>query len=381
MHYRRAALLLAAFLIFPSIAQAEQDFYGIQMRDEPWARKLVLNQPVDPDFSDLAEGPILDQSVRGEAYLKEVNGKPDFRLTVYNDSASPVSIDYRFRDFFIIMKDGRKFPLVDNEEDSPATLEPKAKVTFAPSMGNLRIKNSDVEMIAASFDLGRARLYLFPWSKKETVSKLVSPKPADPAPMPAEGPDQRSQAGKQAKPKTPAEEGPYKKTPKRNFWDWMKLEKEDKKAPVGPTAIEKKDFSPDPAIPPSPAASGATAVSASSIPAESPASRQKLDDAIKNFVYVPSSGVGAAAASAPAAPASGESGAQVINYNRTYNFITLNLGTRDGLKKNMQVSIVRDGKLVAKATVKQIRDAVSAAAVIPDSMRSEIRAGDRVALV
>jgi hypothetical protein len=72
--------------------------------------------------------------------------------------------------------------------------------------------------------------------------------------------------------------------------------------------------------------------------------------------------------------------AYVIGYNKAYNFITLNMGSKDGLKKNVTVAVVRDGKLVAKARIKQLRESVAAATVLPGTLRSDIQAGDQITI-
>ncbi len=368
---RTKSVCAALFLLLVSgTAWAEQDFYGIQFADEDWARALVFNAayPEAPP----AEGPVLSHALHAEASLKEVEDRHiAFHLTVFNDSSLQIPTDVRYRDFFVYTRDGKKYPLIDTEEDLPPFIDPNSKVSFEPSFGNLQVRNNEVEMIVCSFDVGRTKLVLFPWSKKETVSKLVSPK------LPAVPMKSGKGALRESAKKGPApEQGPKKKTPKRNFWDWdsKKTKTPDlKRAPVMPTAVEK---------------GRAAAAPAPSAPSSaSPDTRQKLDQAIQNFVYTPSTGGAAppktasysAPATAGAAPVRSE--AHVLDVNKSYNFVTLNLGEQDGLRENMTVSIVREGKLVAKARVKQVRASVSAATVIPESVRSDVRTGDAVAFV
>ncbi len=363
--FRRSVYIAMFFVLVTGAAHAEQDFYGIQMKNEEWARALVLKRG-NPDTADLLQGPILNHAIRAEASLKEVAERHiDFRVTVFNNTESPMAVDYNFRDFLVYTRDGKKYSLVDTEENIPSFIEPRSKVSFAPSFGNLALGNGDVEMLVCSFDLGATKIILFPWSKKETVSKLVSP-PPPPAPVKQvnvkiEKKVEKKKPAKKEKPPAPAlvpsppapEQGPRKKTPKRNFWDWLALDNgkrktpEDlKRAPVMPTAVER---------------------SAPTVPIDS-----KLDGAIKNFVYTPAEGVPAT---------SPRSEARVIDFNRSYNFVTLNLGEQDGLKNGATLSIVRSGKLIAKAQVKQVRAAVSAATLLPGTVRSEVRAGDAVVFV
>ena len=60
--------------------------------------------------------------------------------------------------------------------------------------------------------------------------------------------------------------------------------------------------------------------------------------------------------------------------------MTLNAGSRDGLRGDMVLDILRDGRMIAKARVKQIREAVSAATVLPEFFRADIKSGDQVSL-
>ena len=373
---KKLSWLLLLFLFVSARAFAEQDFYGIQFANEKWARALILKQG-EPDMEELASGPILNHSIRAEASLKETEDNHiAFNVTVFNDMDSSISVDYRFRDFYILTKDGRKYSLVDTEEDLPSTLDGRSKMSFAPSFGNLTIRNNDVEMVVCSFDLGRIKVVLLPWSKKEAVAKVVSPEPPpmavveEPAATPKKGVKKVSPPKKKSVP----ESGPRVKTPKRNFWDWLALDKDApkdlRKAPVMPTAVEKRSASPVPA------------------PAPELKPEEKLNQAIQNFKYVPSDNSAGSAPASYSAPVSAPANASavreeahVIGFNKLYNFVTLNLGKQDGLQKNAMLSIVRDGKVLAKARVKQIRDGVAAASVLPDSVRGEIKAGDGVAFV
>jgi hypothetical protein len=206
----RWSRILPALVLVCAPAWAEQDFYGVQMRDENWAKKLVLSVDAPTDANDLREGPVLDQAVRAEAsLLQTADERLDFRVTVFNDSSSPISADYRFREFYIVARDGKRYPLIDSEETMvPETILPRTQATFSPSLGNLPMRNSDVEMIACSFDLGRTQIFLFPWSRKETVSKLVSPPPP-----PEDVKEERKKAPKKQEIKKEKLEAPKAKTP------------------------------------------------------------------------------------------------------------------------------------------------------------------------
>ncbi len=68
--------------------------------------------------------------------------------------------------------------------------------------------------------------------------------------------------------------------------------------------------------------------------------------------------------------------AEVQHVNTIYGFIVVNAGFKDGVRKNQVLNIVRDNKMVGKAVVRQIRNDVAAAAVLPEWTQGEIRVGD-----
>ena len=340
--------VFSLLLLLPTACRAEQDFYGIQMKNELWAQNLVLGTGPTADSQDLTEGPVLNHAIHAEASLRAAGDERlDFRVNVVNDSASEISSDYRYRDFFIYTKDGRKYSLIDENEDSRLnTVGPKSSRIFSPSLGNLKIYSEDVRMVSCSFDLGKTQIFLFPWSRKEEINRLTSPAP-------------------------PPE--PVKPSP-----------------PVRHKAKPSQDSAP--LVKPAPVN---TIPSVASVPQTQPSSRARLDQAIKNFVYKPAServpepqesaasprqtAVPPAHVESPSEDAHSE--AHVINVDKKYNFVTLNMGSKDGLKQNMAFNILRDGKTVAQAKVKQLRDRVAAAILLPGTVRSEVRPGDKIALV
>jgi hypothetical protein len=330
---------MKGLLLLSTACFAEQDFYGIQMRNELWAKNLVLGEGPRANPEDLRGGPILNHKVRAEASLKPVaDGHLDFQVNVINESIFPISSDYRYRDFFIYTDDGRKYPLVDMEDDTRLDLiAPHSSLTFSPSLGNFEIKNDNVLMIGCSFDLGRTEIFLFPWAMKEKINQLTSPVYSSAVPEVVAAPSMSS----------------------RKIY---KTKEENLKPPVG-----------------------------SAKPSPAPAAR-RLEQAIKNFVYTPSShkvtpdvSVPKEAETPPATRAvSAEARGfepRVLDYDKTYNFVTVNLGLEDGLQQNMVITILRDGKTVAKARVKQLREAVAAALLLPGTIQTEVRPGDKVSLV
>lgn len=359
-------------VLLSTTCRAEQDFYGIQMKNELWAKNLVLGEVSNPNPEDLRQGPILNHALHAEASLKPVGDEHiDFRVNVINDTALVISSDYRYRDFFIYTKHGYRYPLIDTEDGSHFdSIEPKSSVTFTPSLGNLRIQNGDVSMIGCSFDLGKTEIFLFPWSKKEKINHLVSP-----APLPEEAasvPQLSRKANSATRASSPkvspntnnSKSKEIKKTTPHNLLEWLGFNSPQKRQATT-------------------AAQVATAVR------PPPSSRKRVDEAIKKFVYTSSSEKAPLATPTVAketfnklsVPIETKNEASVIDYNKNYNFITLNLGTRDGLRQNATLTILRNGKTVAKAKVKRLRETVAAAVLLPGTIQAEVRPGDNISLV
>lgn len=365
------ALFAALFLLTAASASAEQDFYGIQMKNERWAKNLVWNAAPAADPADLLEGPVLSHDVTAEASLKEItDGRIDFRVTIFNGTPVTISTDYHFRDFYITARDGRKYPLIDNQTQLDLnTIEPKKNVTFNPSFGNLRLKNKDVMLIECSFDLGKTKVFLFPWTQKDAVAKLSNP------PLP-EVPTERGRGAQEIS-------RPKERSSKRSFWERLSGTNKAARKGVSPESSKAPSASESASV-----NSGEAAQTPAPAPAVPQSANRRLDDAIKSFVYVPADAAGqktSGAAQTNTVVSSSKTGlrteAHVISFDKTYGFVTLNLGSRDGLRNDMVLSVLRNGKAVAKVRVKEIRAAVSAATLIPESVKAEIKSGDQVSLV
>ena len=380
----KSAVFLALFLSLSVGAQAEQDFYGIKMKNELWAQNLVLNSGPKADVNDLYQGPVLDSSIFADAVIKTGPERTEFKVNVVNNSTQAISANYEFRDYFLYMKDGKKIPLIDPETQwNLYSVEPKGSVAFHPSLGNLRVRHEDVRMVECSFDLGKTRLFLFPASKKDAVNKLQSPAPPPPPEKKNVKPKNKSappkaEPAKKVEPPAPAEPVVKKGTgPIQMIWDWLGM--------TGPLPKSKTSGVTKSSKPVAPTKTEHAPAAPVALVSGAPSTQEKLDQAIQNFKYVPSSGREGAPAAAPEFPTmEGPGGtrgeAQVIEYNRSFNYITMNLGKRDGLRKDMVVSVLRNGKVVAKAKVKQLRDDV-AAAVVSGARLSDIRTGDLISVV
>ncbi len=70
--------------------------------------------------------------------------------------------------------------------------------------------------------------------------------------------------------------------------------------------------------------------------------------------------------------------ARVEHIDKLYGFIVINAGAKDGLRANSVVNIVRGNKLIGKAVVQKVRPDISAATVMSEWTRDEIKVGDMV---
>ncbi len=371
MKFRKSLLLFLLMALTSASAFADAEFYGIQMQNERVAKGMVLGEwRLSPNKS--LQGPLFNKSVYATASLREdANQHVNFSVNVFNNSDKAISADYQYRDYYLVTKEDRKYPLYDPETQFDLDeIPPKTNVTFQPSLGNLVISKKNIKMIVCSFDLGRTTLVLFPSSKKEVIEKLVPP------PL-------------SAYPAVQENKGYDRGLPGRSDDQYLSVGAnadavQGDRALVNAQTQQAFDWPKD-----NPTSTTQSAVQASR-------SGGGVAEAIKNFVYVPASGVENAVNTFfpqdPRAQASASfderavyrntlrSDAQVLQYNPSHKFITINAGTDDGLKKNMLVYVLRDGKTISQARIKQIREAVSAASIIPDSIISEVRSGDKISL-
>lgn len=81
---------------------------------------------------------------------------------------------------------------------------------------------------------------------------------------------------------------------------------------------------------------------------------------------------------APIAAAQGLMSGQVVVVNREYDFIVMNLGKHHGLLVGQEFQVVRDNQVLGKVKVEKVYDELSAATILPESQKNNIREGDLV---
>ncbi|MBI3322115.1 MAG: hypothetical protein HYZ94_00340 [Candidatus Omnitrophica bacterium] len=86
--------------------------------------------------------------------------------------------------------------------------------------------------------------------------------------------------------------------------------------------------------------------------------------------------------SVSAAPsASGSLGGKVLVVNREFNFVVANLGSKDGIRAGSRYEILRSGQRVATAEVEKVYDNMSAANLLGETKKQDVKEGDEVRLI
>ena len=68
----------------------------------------------------------------------------------------------------------------------------------------------------------------------------------------------------------------------------------------------------------------------------------------------------------------------VLVVNREFNFIVVSLGEKDGLKAGQFLEVLRAGKVIGKVQVERVYENMSAANLLPEQTKTEIKEGDTV---
>ena len=88
---------------------------------------------------------------------------------------------------------------------------------------------------------------------------------------------------------------------------------------------------------------------------------------------------GGKAVAMPASASSGDaSQGQVVVVNREYDFIVMNIGRNHGLSVGKEFQVIRGNEVLGKVKVEKVYDELSAAAILPESQKNNIREGDAV---
>ena len=74
------------------------------------------------------------------------------------------------------------------------------------------------------------------------------------------------------------------------------------------------------------------------------------------------------------------SSAQVKEIDLEKGFIIVDAGSQDGIAKNTPLNVMRGGRVIAKAVVKEVRPGTSAAVILPEWTKQDIKKDDQISL-
>ncbi len=108
----------------------------------------------------------------------------------------------------------------------------------------------------------------------------------------------------------------------------------------------------------------------------------RAKEAERIVVTPPAVSVPAASGPITSVPAAsrGQAG-KVLVVNREFNFVVANLGSRDGIRAGTRYEILRNGQRIATAEVEKIYDNMSAANLLQEEKKSDVKEGDEVRLI
>lgn len=69
---------------------------------------------------------------------------------------------------------------------------------------------------------------------------------------------------------------------------------------------------------------------------------------------------------------------RIMTVNRKFNFVVLNLGLKDNLKMGDQLTVVRNGTVIAMIQVEKLYDRFAAATIVSESDKDKIEKGDQI---
>jgi len=86
-------------------------------------------------------------------------------------------------------------------------------------------------------------------------------------------------------------------------------------------------------------------------------------------------------APSPSAPAAKATSGKVLVVNREFNFVVVNLGTKDGMQIGTKMNIFRSDKKIGSAQVERVYENMSAATLLAEEQKGQIKEGDRIRVV
>ncbi|MCM8812035.1 MAG: hypothetical protein NC910_03180 [Candidatus Omnitrophica bacterium] len=82
-----------------------------------------------------------------------------------------------------------------------------------------------------------------------------------------------------------------------------------------------------------------------------------------------------------AAPSSADMEGKVLVVNREFNFVVVNLGSNDGIEVGTRMNVFRSGKQIGAAQVERLYENMSAATILVEEQKTQLKEGDTVRVV
>ena len=67
-----------------------------------------------------------------------------------------------------------------------------------------------------------------------------------------------------------------------------------------------------------------------------------------------------------------------MTVNRKFDFVVVNLGSRDNLRMGDRLEVLRDGKSIASVEVEKLYDNFAAATIVEERKNAQIQEGDSI---
>ena len=69
---------------------------------------------------------------------------------------------------------------------------------------------------------------------------------------------------------------------------------------------------------------------------------------------------------------------KVLVVNKDYNFVVLNLGSKDGVKIGSAFAVYRDTQYLGDVKVEKVHDSMAAAGFVSSALKNKVNEGDKV---
>lgn len=173
--FRRKATLnyhlffIVAFLLTGCATVNESaELYGIKMKSESSAKDFIMKPTVNQAFQYSYSRSTMDNEVYAFGHLEKIDylaGKiSSIRVSIMNESKTPLSIEHVFASFSLITNDGERIELEPSVAFYPANkrLLPHRKETFVLNVAPYKLSKEAIRMVICSFGLGETTIVLLP---------------------------------------------------------------------------------------------------------------------------------------------------------------------------------------------------------------------------